>query len=225
MSRIFKGSKLNNEKQDFVVLQYPKQLTLKPRTMKKAQSLKKVNKKLYTLLTVTTASLNYQELPGCYACARMLTRPGYPHFDLRKIGNVQEASFNRLYKNNNYLQLNDLNIIKTFITSAKYDAINFIVPDPREITRNALGWLLILQAVPGHIRKNSYIIGYEKYFKVNDIVRSLAQISGASLTLSKLPKTNCPQADDTIDDFNDSIYTANNDFYYDGSVISESVRY
>lgn len=182
--------------------------------------------KYYTSLSIVVCSENYQELLGCKANSNILLRNAFPHLRISNgEGNVKKTEFQMLYKQNDFLSSNDLVKLKKFIDGSTYDAITFIVPDPREIIENPHDWYKLLKTVNPFLRQNAYITGYEKHFKVNDIVRSLAQVSGSSLTLNKLPKTNCPQADDTIDDFNDSIYTANNDFYYDGSVIPERVRF
>ena len=182
--------------------------------------------KTYTSLSVIVCSNNYQELVYCKANSNILLRNAFSHFKICNNGrNVTEVAFPRLYEGNTFLNPADFVQLKHFIDGMTYDAITFIVPDPREIIKNPHDWYQLLQTVDPFHRQNAYIIGYEKYFKLNDIIRSLGQVSGPSLTLSKLPKTNCPEANNTIDDFNDSVYTANNDFYYDGSVIPERVRY
>lgn len=182
--------------------------------------------KNYTSLSVIVSSVNYQELSDCKANSNILLRDAFPHFKISNNGgNVSKVSLHREYKENTFLSDHDFPILERFINGLDYDAITFIVPDPREILKNPHNWYRLLQTVKPTFRKNAHIIGYEKHFKVNDIIRSLAHVSRSSQPLNKLPKTNCLKADDTIDDFNDSVYTANQDFNSDGSVIPESIRY
>lgn len=178
--------------------------------------------KNYISLKITASSVNYQELSGCYSCSNILLRDAYPNFRICDDGNVTDQPFSILYNNNDYLKPSDFITLNTYIKSQYFDAITFIIPDPREILHNYQYWYSILNSLPVYFKNKAYIIGYEGYFKVEHITESLNLVSS---TPQKLPYTGIDQVDNTISDFNDYIYTSKRDFNADGSVVPENERY
>lgn len=176
------------------------------------------NKK-YTLLTIVIAPEKFTDDLG-FACARLNTDAEYPHFDLRKNGNVKESAVLYSYQNNHGLKQQEYQTIKHLVHT-DYNAINFLVPDPREILRNWRQWRDIFSALPVNILHRSYIVPYEQYFKVKDILPALDELSDRSAissSVQSLPYTGIPNIDGSIEWFNDWCKQASRDFRADGSV-------
>lgn len=177
--------------------------------------------KKYNSLKITVASVNYQELKGCNSNSNILLRDAHPNFRISSDGNVKDQPFSILYNNNDYLKPSDFITLKTYIKSQYFDAITFIIPDPKEILHNYQYWYSILNSLPVYFKNKAYIIGYEGHFKVEHITKSLSLVSS---TPQKLPYTGIGHVDNTISDFNDYIFISKRDFKADGSVIPENQR-
>lgn len=178
-----------------------------------------IKNKKYTLLTIVIAPEKFTDDLG-FACARLNTDAEYPHFDLRKNGNVTERTFSYSYPGNHGLTQQTYRTIE-YLVQQNNDAVNFLIPDPREILRNWRQWRDIFRALPATILRHSYIVPYDEHFKVADILVGLDELaysSTLSSSVQSLPYTGIPNIDGSIGWFNDWCKQASRDFRADGSV-------
>jgi len=176
------------------------------------------NKK-YTLLTIVVAPENFTNDFG-FSCARLNTDAEFQHFTFGEHGNVEEHMLPCYYPGDYGLTQQEYQTIKHLVHT-DYNAINFLVPDPREILRNWRQWRDIFSALPVNILHRSYIVPYEQYFKVKDILPALDELSDRSAissSVQSLPYTGIPNIDGSIEWFNDWCKQASRDFRADGSV-------
>lgn len=174
--------------------------------------------KQYTLLTVAVAPESFTAGLGV-ACARLNTDAEYPHFDFREHGNVKESALLYSYQNNHGLKKQEYLTIEQLMYK-NYDAVNFLIPDPREILQNWQYWRDIFLAVPANILQRSYIVPYAEYFKVEHILIALDELAygHASPSVSSLPFTEIPKTDGEVWMFNQRCNQASRDFRADGSI-------
>lgn len=174
--------------------------------------------KQYTLLTIVVAPANFTANLG-FACAQLNTNGEYWHFNFSHDGNVNEYALSYLYPGNQGLKRQEYLMIEHLLHQ-RYDAVNFLIPDPREILQNWQYWRDIFLAVPANILQRSYIVPYAEYFKVEHILIALDELAygHASPSVSSLPFTEIPKTDGEVWMFNQRCNQASRDFRADGSI-------
>lgn len=176
--------------------------------------------KQYQLLTVVVAPANFKDDLGD-SCAKLITRAEYKHFNFNKYnGNVNETICSFRYQGNHGLMQQEYQGIERLM-KYNFDAVNFLIPDPREILRNWRQWRDIFTALPNDIFQRSYVIPYIGYYKVEYISHALnvvTDIPSTNTSVSALPNTGIPVVDGDIWMFNQRCNYADIDLLPSGFV-------
>jgi len=178
-----------------------------------------VKNKEYKLITIVIAPENYKDDVG-YACSHINTDAEYPHFKFYVSRNVSEDVYPYVYPGN-YGLINQHYATLKGLMYSKYDAINFLIPDPREILRHWKQWYEIFRAIPNHIMRKAYVIPCHNYFKLKDILEALEQLAlndTHNSSVSALPIHGLSNNNSSVGLFNYYCQLADEEFNPDGSV-------